>query len=188
MDLEKITKLLNPGEQILWASMSQPGKLMDGKNRRRNRRWFVSVGAVFALLMFFYVRACVRAGTNVFSVVTLVFVLVAGIIFLDPVTTFHKLKKVEYAITTDRVIVCSSTASSFSLPRSKAATVQVIDEEGGVSTLIIGTKKSVKPGKLRQYGLTGLFVTENEKDVPYPVFYRVSDAKEAVRILEASGN
>ena len=61
MDLEKITKLLNPGEQILWASMSQPGKLMDGKNRRRNRRWFVSVGAVFALLMFFYVRACVRA-------------------------------------------------------------------------------------------------------------------------------
>ena len=32
------------------------------------------------------------------------------------------------------------------------------------------------------------FVTENEKDVPYPVFYRVPDAKEAVRILEASGN
>ena len=53
MDLEKITKLLNPGEQILWASMSQPGKLMDGKNRRRNRRGFVTVGAVFALLMFF---------------------------------------------------------------------------------------------------------------------------------------
>ena len=185
MDLEKITKLLNPGEQILWASMSQPGKLMDGKNRRRNRRWFVTVGAVFALLMFFYVRACVRAGTNVFSVVTLVFVMVAGMIFLDPVTTFHKLKKVEYAITTDRVIVCSSTASSFSLPRSKAATVQVIDEEDGVSTLIIG-EKTAKPSKLRRYGLTGLFVTENEQDLPYPVFYRVPEAKEAVRILEAS--
>lgn len=185
MDLEKITKLLNPGEQILWASMSQPGKLMDGKNRRRNRRWFVTVGAVIALLMFFYVRACVRAGTNVFSVVTLVFVLVAGIILLDPVTTFHKLKKVEYAITTERVIV-SSTSTNFSIPRSKAATVQVIDEEDGVSTLIIGTKKSVKPGKLRRYGLTGLFVTENEKDVPCPVFYRVPEAKEAVRILEAS--
>ena len=84
------------------------------------------------------------------------------------------------------MIVCSSTASSFSLPRSKAAPVQVIDEEGGVSTLIIGTKKSVKPGKLRRHGLTGLFVTENEKDVPYPVFYRVPDAKEAVRILESS--
>lgn len=186
MDLEKITKLLNPGEQILWASASQPGKLMDEKNKHRNMRWFVIVGAVFALLMFFYVCACVRAGTNVFSVVTLVFVLVAGIIFLDPVTTFRKLKKTEYAITTDRVIVCSSTASSFSLPRSKAAPVQVIDEEGGVSTLIIGTKKSVKPGKLRRHGLTGLFVTENEKDVPYPVFYRVPDAKEAVRILESS--
>lgn len=188
MDLEKITKLLNPGEQILWASMSQPGKLMDGKNRRRNRRWFVSVGAVFALLMFFYVRACVRAGTNVFSVVTLVFVLVAGIIFLDPVTTLKRLRKVEYAITTERVIVCSSTASSFSLPRSKAATVQVIDEEDGMSTLIIGTEKTAKPSKLRPLGLTGFFVTENEKDIPYPVFYRVSDAKKAVRILEASGN
>ena len=188
MNQDTVTKLLRPGEQILWSSMSNPGKLMDEKNKQRNTRWFIIVGAVFAVLMFLYVRACVRAGTNVFSVVTLVFVLVAGIIFLDPVTTFHKLKKVEYAITTDRVIVCSSTASSFSLPRSKAATVQVIDEEGGVSTLIIGTKKSVKPGKLRQYGLTGLFVTENEKDVPCPVFYRVSDAKEAVRILEASGN
>lgn len=186
MDLEKITKLLNPGEQILWASMSQPGKLMDEKNKQRNMRWFIIVGAVFAVLMFLYVRACIRAGTNVFSVVTLVFVLVAGMIFLDPVTTFHKLKKVEYAITTDRVIVCSSTASSFSLPRSKAATVQVIDEEDGVSTLIIGTEKTAKPSKLRQYGLTGLFVTENEKDVPYPVFYRVPEAKEAVRILEAS--
>ena len=185
MDLEKITKLLNPGEQILWASMSQPGKLMDGKNRRRNRRWFVTVGAVFALLMCFYVRACVRAGTNVFSVVTLVFVMVAGMIFLDPVTTFHKLKKVEYAITTERVIV-SSTSTNFSIPRSKAAPVQIIDEDGGVSTLIIGTEKTAKPSKLRRYGLTGLFVTENEKDVPYPVFYRVPEAKEAVRILEAS--
>ena len=185
MDLEKITKLLNPGEQILWASMSQPGKLMDGKNRRRNRRWFVTVGAVIALLMFFYVRACVRAGTNVFSVVTLVFVLVAGIILLDPVTTFHKLKKVEYAITTERVIV-SSTSTNFSIPRSKAAPVQIIDEDGGVSTLIIGTEKTAKPSNLRRYGLTGLFVTENEKDVPYPVFYRVPEAKEAVRILEAS--
>ena len=187
MDLEKITKLLNPGEQILWASMSQPGKLMDGKNRRRNRRWFVTVGAAFALLMFFYVRACVRAGTNVFSVVTLVFVLVAGIILLDPVTTFHKLKKVEYAITTERVIV-SSTSTNFSIPRSKAAPVQVIDEDGGVSTLIIGTEKTAKPSKLRPLGLTGFFVTENEKDIPYPVFYRVSDEKKAVRILEASGN
>ena len=187
MDLEKITKLLNPGEQILWASMSQPGKLMDGKNRRRNRRWFVTVGAVFALLMFFYVRACVRAGTNVFSVVTLVFVMVAGMIFLDPVTTLKRLRKVEYAITTERVIV-SSTSTNFSIPRSKAAPVQIIDEDGGVSTLIIGTEKTAKPSKLRRYGLTGLFVTENEKDVPYPVFYRVSDAKEAVRILEASGN
>ena len=187
MDLEKITKLLNPGEQILWASMSQPGKLMDEKHKPRNMRWFIIVGAVFAVLMFLYVRACIRAGTNVFSVVTLVFVMVAGMIFLDPVTTLKRLRKVEYAITTERVIV-SSTSTNFSIPRSKAAPVQIIDEDGGVSTLIIGTEKTAKPGKLRQYGLTGLFVTENEKDVPYPVFYRVSDAKEAVRILEASGN
>ena len=154
--------------------MSNPGKLMDEKNKQRNMRWFIIVGAVFAVLMFLYVRACVRAGTNVFSVVTLVFVLVAGIIFLDPVTTLKRLRKVEYAITTERVIV-SSTSTNFSIPRSKAAPVQVIDEDGGVSTL-------------RPLGLTGLFVTENEKDIPYPVFYRVSDVKEAVRILEASGN
>ena len=185
MDLEKITKLLNPGEQILWASMSQPGKLMDEKNKQRNTRWFIIVGAVFAVLMFLYVRACIRAGTNVFSVVTLVFVMVAGMIFLDPVTTLKRLRKVEYAITTERVIV-SSTSTNFSIPRSKAATVQVIDEEDGVSTLIIGTEKTAKPSKLRRYGLTGLFVTENEQDLPYPVFYRVPEAKEAVRILEAS--
>ena len=187
MNQDTVTKLLRPGEQILWSSMSNPGKLMDEKNKQRNTRWFIIVGAVFAVLMFLYVRACVRAGTNVFSVVTLVFVLVAGIIFLDPVTTLKRLRKVEYAITTERVIV-SSTSTNFSIPRSKAAPVQVIDEDGGVSTLIIGTEKTAKPAKLRPLGLTGLFVTENEKDVPYPGFYRVSDAKEAVRILEASGN
>lgn len=187
MNLENITKMLHPGEQILWSSMSNPGKLMDEKNKQRNTRWFIIVGAVFAVLMFLYVRACVRAGTNVFSVVTLVFVLVAGIIFLDPVTTLKRLRKVEYAITTERVIV-SSTSTNFSIPRSKATPVQVIDEDGGVSTLIIGTDKTAKPSKLRPLGLTGFFVTENEKYIPYPVFYRVSDAKEAVRILEAAGN
>ena len=187
MNQDTVTKLLRPGEQILWSSMSNPGKLMDEKNKQRNTRWFIIVGAVFAVLMFLYVRGCIRAGTNVFSVVTLVFVLVAGIIFLDPVTTFKRLRKVEYAITTERVIV-SSTSTNFSIPRSKAAPVQIIDEDGGVSTLIIGTDKTAKPSKLRPLGLTGFFVTENEKDIPYPVFYRVSDAKEAVRILEASGN
>lgn len=186
MNLENITKLLKPGEQILWASMSQPGKLMDEKNKQRNMRWFILVGVVFAVLMFFYARACIRAGTSVFSVVTVVFVLMAAIIFLDPVTTYNKLKKVEYAITTDRVIVCSSTQSSFSLPRSKAIPIQVIDEADGVSTLVIGTDKTPKTTKLRSLGLMGLFVTENEKEIPHPVFYRVPDAQEAVRILEAS--
>lgn len=120
MNQDTVTKLLRPGEQILWSSMSNPGKLMDEKNKQRNTRWFIIVGAVFAVLMFLYVRACIRAGTNVFSVVTLVFVLVAGIIFLDPVTTLKRLRKVEYAITTERVIV-SSTSTNFSIPRSKAA-------------------------------------------------------------------
>ena len=85
----------------------------------------------------------------------------------DPVTTLKRLRKVEYAITTERVIV-SSTSTNFSIPRSKAAPVQVIDEDGGVSTLIIGTEKTAKPSKLRPLGLTGFFVTENEKDVPLP--------------------
>ena len=83
MNQDTVTKLLRPGEQILWSSMSNPGKLMDEKNKQRNTRWFIIVGAVFAVLMFLYVRACIRAETNVFSVVTFVFVLVAGIIFLD---------------------------------------------------------------------------------------------------------
>mgnify|MGYP005980221689 CR=1 FL=1 len=132
MNQDTVTKLLRPGEQILWSSMSNPGKLMDEKNKQRNTRWFIIVGAVFAVLMFLYVRACIRAGTNVFSVVTLVFVLVAGIIFLDPVTTLKRLRKVEYAITTERVIV-SSTSTNFSIPRSKAAPVQGYDKRS-VST------------------------------------------------------
>lgn len=185
MDLENITRLLHPGEQILWASMSKPGKLMDSENRMRNLRWFFTVGAVFTLLMFLYVRACIHAGRNIISVVSVVFVLMALVIFLDPITTLQKLKKVEYAITTERVIVCTSRSSSFSLPLSKAAPVQVIDE-AAVSTLIFGTEKVPKNARLRSLGLLGLFITENDRDVPHPVFYRVPDAKEAVRILEAS--
>ncbi len=187
MNLENITKMLHPGEQIVWASMSQPGKLMDEQNRKRNLRWFILVGAVFALLMLLYVRACLRAGTNVFSVISVVFVLVAALIFLDPVMTYKLLQKVEYAITTERVIVCSPSTQSFSIPRSKASPVQVIDENG-VSTLVIGTEKKPRTAKLRPLGITGLFVRENDKDVAHPVFYRVPDAQEAVRILEASGN
>lgn len=188
MNLENTTTLLGSGEQILWASMSRPGKLMDEKNKKRNMTWFISIGVAFALLMFFYARACIRAGTSVFTVVTLVFILMAAIIFLDPVTTFSKLKKVEYAITNQRVIVCSSTASSFSIPLSKAQPVQVIEEGDGTATLIIGTDHKAKTTKLRSMGLMGLFVNENGKDIPHPVFYHVPDAKEAVRILESAGN
>lgn len=53
MNQDTVTKLLRPGEQILWSSMSNPGKLMDEKNKQRNTRWFIIVGAVFAVLMFF---------------------------------------------------------------------------------------------------------------------------------------
>lgn len=49
MNQDTVTKLLRPGEQILWSSMSNPGKLMDEKNKQRNTRWFIIVGAVFAL-------------------------------------------------------------------------------------------------------------------------------------------
>lgn len=188
MNLEKTTRLLGNGEQILWASMSRPGKLMDGENKKRNMIWFTGIGAVFLVLMFFYTRACIRAGTNVFSVVTAVFILVAAIIFLDPVTTFSKLKKVEYVITNQRVIVCSSAAASFSIPLSKAQPVQVIDENDGTATLIIGTDRKAKSARLRSMGLMGLFADENGKDIPHPVFYRVPDAAEAIRILESAGN
>ena len=116
MNLENITKLLSPGEQILWASKPVPGNLMDSKNKTRNLRWFIIVGAAFALLMFFYAKACIRAGTSVFSVVTIVFILMAAIIFLDPVTTFNKLKKTEYAITNQRVIVCERTTENGGKP------------------------------------------------------------------------
>ncbi len=131
MDLENVTRLLHPGEQILWASMSKPGKLIDCENRMRNLRWFFTVGAVFTLLMFLYIRACIHAGRSIFSVVSVIFVLMAVVIFLDPITTFRKLKKVEYAITTERVIVCASKTSSFSLPLSKAAPVQFISRSFG---------------------------------------------------------
>lgn len=186
MNSENTTKLLANGEQILWASMSQPGKLMDKKNKVCNLTWFICVGVAFALLMYFYSKACIRAGTSVFTVVTYIFILMAAIIFLDPITTFSKLKKVEYTITTQRVIVCSSTAASFSIPLSKATPVQVIEEDDGTSTLIIGTDHKVKPTKMRLTGLMGLFVNVDGKDIPHPVFYHVPDAKDAVRILESA--
>ena len=44
MNQDTVTKLLRPGEQILWSSMSNPGKLMDEKNKQRNTRWFIIVG------------------------------------------------------------------------------------------------------------------------------------------------
>ena len=141
MNQDTVTKLLRPGEQILWSSMSNPGKLMDEKNKQRNTRWFIIVGAVFAVLMFLYVRACVRAGTNVFSVVTLVFVLVAGIIFLDPVTTLKRLRKVEYAITTERVIV-DGREGDLLVARSQFDAPEVDTE------ILIHTQQELAPGSM----------------------------------------
>jgi len=141
MNQDTVTKLLRPGEQILWSSMSNPGKLMDEKNKQRNTRWFIIVGAVFAVLMFLYVRACVHAGTNVFSVVTLVFVLVAGIIFLDPITTLKRLRKVEYAITTERVIV-DGREGDLLVARSQFDSPEVDTE------ILIHTQQELAPGSM----------------------------------------
>ena len=92
------------------------------------------------------------------------------------------------ACTAISLLLGIGAASNFSLPIAKAKPVQVLDEDGGLSTLIIGTEKPAKATKLRSLGLMGLFVTENDKDVPHPVFYRVPDAKEALRILESAAN
>ena len=76
----------------------------------------------------------------------------------------------------------------FDVPARKTHGRTKPEDENGVSTLVIGTEKKPRTAKLRPLGITGLFVRENDKDVAHPVFYRVPDAQEAVRILEAAGN
>ena len=184
MNWENVSSLLDPGEQILWASASAPGRLMDRENRARNLRWFSLVGAGAALLAGLYVRACIRTGTSVFSVIAVVFVLLSAIVFLDPIATLQKLRHVEYAITNRRVIVCASAYSSFSLPIAKAGHAHLVEDRDGGASLVFSPEKPVKPGKLRTLGLLGCFVAEDGGTVRYPVLYRVSDARQALHILE----
>ena len=187
MNQDTVTKLLRPGEQILWSSMSYPGKLMDEKNKQQKTRWFIIVGAVFAVLMFLYVRACIRAGTNVFSVVTLVFVLVAGIIFLDPVTTLKRLRKGRVRhhdrardlppprptspSRVPRPRPCRSSTRTAAFPRSSSAR----------------TRRPSTPSSARSVSRVSLS-PKTKRTSPTLCSTVYLTRREAVRILEASGN
>ena len=183
---EEISKLLAPGEQVLWASSSAPGELMDADNKTRNIRWFAGVGAAFIVLMFLYIRAVIGAGSNIFNIVTGLIVILSVVIFFDPISTYRKLKKVEYVITNERVIVYASSSSHFSLPISKASPVRLLDDGNGFTTLVIGPETKARTDRLRSYGLVGRSVTEGESDTRYPVLYHVADADKALAILEGN--
>ena len=188
MDMENVSKMLAPDEQILWASKTVPGELMDKNNKSSITRWFIGVAAVFVLLMVLYGQACAKAGTTIFSMVTVVFFIVAAVIFADPITTYNKLKKAEYAITNKRVIVCATADLSYTIPVAEADPVQVIEEENGTSTLVIGPVKKIRPSKLRIMSLQGNYIAQDngEDDKPYPVLYRIPNADEAIRALKTA--
>ena len=186
MKTENFSAPLEPNEQLLWTSKAVPSKLLDKNNKSNVIKWFLSIGIVFAAAMFFYIHACVKAGTDISVGTLVVFVMLAALIFIDPIKTHSKVNKIEYGITNQRVIVCTDADKFYSIPVKQAEPVKVLEDEDNASTIIFGPIKKINPSKLRFLALMGNRYGEDEEEKKYPVFYRIPDVKDALHALETA--
>ena len=162
---------------------------MDEENKAANIRWIAILGGFFLVLMVAYAISAVRHGTSIFNVFTLVFAMIGAVIVLDPLTTFLKLRKVVYAVTTERILVSINDTSHFSFPLNKVDTVTFLPGPDNLGTLYIGSPAGkVKVRRKRAEGLMGHRVDEGENTIQYPVFYNIQEPEKVKALIESFRN
>jgi len=185
MEAKRLNTLLEDGEQILWAGRPDPGKFMDGQNRRYNTRWFIITGAIFAAILIALAAGTVRSQTGFFNVFTLFILLIGAVVIASPYSAYRKLRKVVYAVTNRRILVSSSETSRFVLDLDMADSVSVLPGDGQNATLCIGSPTAkIKPHKLRDCGSMGFRFDKDNGSLVYPVFYNIPEAEKVKEIIQ----
>lgn len=185
MSDKRLNELLHEGEQLRWAGKSQVTKALDADNRK-SALWTVGLAGVLTLLLILLYSLSLKNNGDSPRTGIIVFILAIGAaVGLGPFNTFRKVKKVIYAVTSERIIVSVDADKSFDLPLDKADTVMKVTGQDGYTSLLIGTPTGkTKMNKLRTNAINGVRTEEGETIVLYPVFYNIPDADKVIELIK----
>ena len=165
---------LHPDEKLLWRGKPEPFETLDKTQKKK----FV-VSAVIGLLITItvgtlYAFAVLRSGADVKPVLILIVLILCGIPSFNTLGDASKLKKMEYVVTDQRLIILRDSLRGMPYSAIHEAAFRE-DPDGHVSLLCGKDALKAKPDKWREICIIGQNASEGTDVCNRFVFYAPSD-------------
>ena len=172
---EKIKDYLEHDEKVLWSGKPEAFDSADKTHKTyyARRSIWVAVVAIAVIAAYLYAAITTEAGIKAGVIVVLVAVSIYA--FVSPALDIRKLRKCEYVLTNEKLIlVTSSDVRSVKL--SSIPTAKVFTDQDGHCSLLCGPDADALPAhKLRVSTLTGAITNQDTGMCDRFVFYAVDD-------------
>lgn len=167
---------LKPGEQILWRGKTEAFTTLD-KTHKKKFAIFACIGLLIAaLLTIAYLSAAMRGELEVKPFVLLIVLLLCGIPAFNMLSDASKLRKTEYVVTDQRLLILSDSLRPMAFSAIQEAGFGT-DADGHVSLLCGKDAMKAKPDKWRTMCLAGNNIAEGTDICAHFVFYAPADLK-----------
>lgn len=172
---ERIKDYIGHGEEILWSGRSENFEAMDKTHKNYYLRRGIIIAVIALALIALYIPTAISTGAGIKVGVILVLLAVGIYAVISPVLDVKKLRKTEYVLTNEKLIIVSpsdvrSVALS-SIPTAKLAK----DEDGHTSLLCGPDADKLAACKRRVATLTGALLDQDSSMCDRFVLYAVND-------------
>ena len=167
---------LLPDEKILWRGKAEPFTPLD---KTHKKRFIICAGIgllITALVAAAYFAAVARGGLQAKPYVLLIVLLLCGIPAFNMLGDASKLKKMEYVVTDQRLIVLRDSLRPMPFKTIQEAGFRT-DDDGHVSLLCGKDALKAKPDKWREICVVGQSAADGSDVCSRFVFYAPADLK-----------
>ncbi len=167
---------LLPGEQILWRGKAEPFTTLD-KTHKKRFTIFACVCLLITILVAVAYFAAVRSGgMKAKPYVILIVLLLSGIPAFNMLGDASKLRKMEYVVTDQRLLVLRDSLRPMPLSNIQEAGFRT-DADGHVSLLCGKDALKARPDHWREYCVVGQSNADGSDVCSRFVFYAPADLK-----------
>lgn len=167
---------LLPDEKILWRGKAEPFTTLD---KTHKKRFIICAGIgllITALVAAAYFAAVARGGLQAKPYVLLIVLLLCGIPAFNMLGDASKLKKMEYVVTDQRLIILRDSLRPMPFKTIQEAGFRT-DDDGHVSLLCGKDALKAKPDKWREICVVGQSAADGTDVCSRFVFYAPADLK-----------
>lgn len=173
---------LLPDEKILWRGKAEPFTTLD---KTHKKRFIICAGIgllITALVAAAYFAAVARGGLQAKPYVLLIVLLLCGIPAFNMLGDASKLKKMEYVVTDQRLIILRDSLRPMPFKVIQEAGFRT-DDDGHVSLLCGKDALKAKPDKWREICVVGQSAADGSDVCSRFAFYAVNQPEELKKAL-----